>query len=340
MRMFRAFTYASLLATMALVSACYDTTAPRVPASFDARQALATVDPLAAVREQGIFDSFHGGLSLFEAAIGSGTSPLGSGISLAGSRVALQRGLASAALVGTDEIPIAFRGKTLIYDPAVNAYVPDLAATGAPEAGVRLVLYAWGDIGLPSFPLARIGYADIAPVAAETPDLVEVVIVRDTPHTVISDFVVSHHSDAGGNSFGIEGSATDGTTTVSVTVEGTDSGPAGQRHIVYDSRLSVAALGISSREQLVLDQATASEGGTLELSYGGHMFTEESVGPGAELRFDGQRYASVVPASQGGAVQYLKPDGTSLTAQEVTDLNTLFERVILAHFFWIDLAVS
>ena len=30
-----------------------------------------------------------------------------------------------------------------IYDPAANAYVPDLAALGAPEAGVRLALYAW-----------------------------------------------------------------------------------------------------------------------------------------------------------------------------------------------------
>ena len=339
MRMFRAFTYASLLATMALVSACHDTTAPRVPVSFDARQALATVDPLAAVREQGIFDSFHGGLSLFEVAIGSGTSPL-SGTGLVGFHAGLQPGLASAAQIRTDEIPIAFRGKTLVYDPSVNAYVPDPAAAGAPEAGVRLALYAWGDTGLPSLPLARIGYADIAPVAPETPDLVEVVIVRDTPHTVVSDFVVSHHADAAGDSFGIEGSATDGTTTVSVTVAGTDSGPAGQRHIVYDSRLSVAALGISSREQLVLDQATAAEGATLEVSYGGHTFTAESVGPGAELRFDGQPYASVLPASGSGDVQYLKPDGTPLTAQEVTDLNTLLERVTLAHFFWIDLTHS
>jgi hypothetical protein len=148
-----------------------------------------------------------------------------------------------------------------------------------------------------------------------------------------------HNVVNGVNMFGIDGSATDGFTVGIVDLGGTEAGAPGQHHLVYNVSLSTSPQDVSAAEQLIYDQPTASQTGSLALTYDGHTFSNQSVANGAELKFDGKLYARVLfPTSPQDQLRYLRPDGSALPANEVTNVQALLERVTVANFFWINLA--
>jgi hypothetical protein len=331
-------------AALALVAACHDgVTAPQpVMTNFDARHAFSKIDPLAAVLNQPIFTSFNGALSSFETFFR--TAPVGSASIVSGRGTfgaRLTRTLAPAAQIRASAIPDNVKGKTFAWDVSTRTYVADATITGAPPNGVRFVLYNWEVLNGPTIPLNRVGYIDIAPAEGDGngAELTELFMVRDAPRLPVADFIVMHSTTGGVNNFGIEGSATDGFTVDLIELTGTYSGTAGQHHLVYNTGLSSSPPAVSAIEQLTYDQGTATQGGRLELSYEGHKLTDESVAAGAEVKFDGSLYARVIfPPTIDDQTQYLRPDGTSLSQQEIVDLNALLERTIVANFFWIALA--
>jgi hypothetical protein len=139
--------------------------------------------------------------------------------------------------------------------------------------------------------------------------------------------------------FGIEGSATDGFTVGLIELDGTESGAAGQHHLVYNTNLSTSPSDVSSAEQLIFDQATASQSGSLALAYDGHTFSDVSVGNGTELKFDDKLYARVLfPTNPQEQARYLRPDGSALPPDEIASVEALLERAVVANFFWINLA--
>ena len=303
-----------LAAAMTLAAACHDTnsTAPG-QISFDPAHARARVEPLAKIFDQPIFRSFDGALSYFEPYFRSGGS-----------------------------IPDNVKGKTFVYDVASQSYVVDPAASGVPAGQVRFVLYAWeSGTGRPASPLTRVGHIDLAELstAATAPRQVEILVVRESPFLPVADFVVMHNVVNGVSTFGIEGSATDGFTVGIVELDGTQSGAAGQHHLVYNVSLSTSPTDVNAAEQLVYDQPTASQTGSLALSYDGHTFSNQNVANGAELRFDGNLYARVLfPTNPQDPLRYLRPDGSALPAEEIANVEALLERVVVANFFWINLA--
>lgn len=343
MRLTRPFSFTVLAAAVGL-AACRDTaTSPLPTAAFDARHALQKIDPLAAVLDQPIFDSFESALSFFETFFRSTPSAPVIAMSSRGPfALHLTRSLASAAQIRASSIPDDAKGKTFVLDEATRTYVVDPTATGAPAAGARFVLYAWDILSRqPASPLTRIGYVDIAPAQGNVspPELTEIFVMRDAPRLPVADFVVMHETNGDVSNFGIEGSATDGFSVDVVDLTGVESGAAGQHHLVYNTTLSSSPPGTSAVEQLTYDQATASEGGRLELSYEGHKLTDESVSAGSEVKFDGNLYASVLFApTVNDQTRYLKPDGTPLSQQEIADLNAVLVRAVVANFFWINLA--
>lgn len=304
----------ALVATMTLLAACRDSTSPAPPViTFDAAHARARVEPLAKIFDLPIFTSFQGALSYIEPDFRSGGS-----------------------------IPDSVRGKTFIYDVGSHSYVLDPPAGGVPAGEVRFVLYAWeSGSGQPSTPLARVGYVDLAAVNSEAtgPRLTEVIVVREGPRLVAADFIVMHNVVNGAQLFGIEGSATDGFTVGLVELDGTESGAPGQHDLVYNVSFSNSPTDLSVAEELIFDQPTASQSGSLALSYDGHTFSDASVANGAELRYDGSLYArALFPTNPQEQTQYLRPDGSSLTAEEITNVNALLLRVVAANFFWVNLA--
>ena len=330
----------AVAATLVLAVACHDDTAPRPPAAaFDAARARAQIEPIAVVFDQSIFKSFNGALSFYENFFRSGVvlaPDVGAGPrSLAGRTAIL------AARIAATRVPATAMGTTYVYDPETKTYVPDPDATGAPAAGVRFVLYAWSDVSVgPALPLTRIGYVDIAAVSLEgvSPRLTQVVVVRDAPMTRAADFVTVHGSVDGVESFGISGTATDGTTTVSVALDGTYTGAPGNHQLTFNSTLS-SGPGIGVHETLTYDQVTVAQGGTLELTYDGHTLSDRGTPSRNDVTFDGGLYATVLPSNEpGGALAYLRPDGSPLPLEEILDLTGLLQRAEVADFFWINLA--
>jgi len=304
----------ALVASLTLAAACHDSTSPAPrEIAFDAAHARARVEPLAKIFDQPIFTSFQGAMSAFESYFRSGGS-----------------------------IPDSVIGKTFVYDVASRQYLVDPAAGGVPVGEVRFVLYAWdGENGRPATPLTRAGYVDLAEVSSgvNAPRQVEVYVVREAPRLVAADFVVMHNVANGVNVFGIEGSATDGFTVGIVDLSGTLSGVDGQHHLVYNVNLTTSPTGVSAAEQLIFDQPTASQAGSLALAYDGHVFSDESIGNGTELKFDGSLYARVLfPTNPQEQPRYLRPDGSALSADEIANVEALLERAVVANFFWINLA--
>ena len=69
----------------------------------------------------------------------------------------LARGAKSVPL-----FPINFLGRTFIFDAGIDGYVVDDALGGAPEDGVRFVLYRLDPVSrLPALPLAPFGFVDL-----------------------------------------------------------------------------------------------------------------------------------------------------------------------------------
>lgn len=304
----------AVVATLALAASCHDSTSPAPrPISFDAAHARARVEPLAKIFDQPIFTSFQGAMSNFESYFRSGGS-----------------------------IPDSVLGKTFVYDEALQTYVIDPSAGGVPAGEVRFALYAWAaGSGRPATPLTRTGHVDLANVStgAAAPRQVEVFVARESPFLPVADFVVMHNVVNGVSTFGIEGSATDGFTVGLVELNGSQSGADGQHHLVYNVSLTTSPADVSAVEQLIYDQPTASQSGSLALSYDGHTFSDASVGNGTELKFDGSLYARVLfPTNPQEQTRYLRPDGSSLTAEEIANVDGLLERVGVANFFWINLA--
>ena len=303
-----------VVASMTLLAACHDSTSPAPPViSFDAAHARARVEPLAKIFDLPIFTSFQGAMSAFEPYFRSGGS-----------------------------IPENLKGKTFVYDVASQTYVIDPTAGGVPAGEVRFVLYAW-DSGSarPATPLTRAGHVDLAELStgATAPRQVEIFVARESPFTGVADFVVTHNVVNGISQFGIEGSATDGFTVGIVELEGSQSGAPGAHHLVYNVNFTTSPTDVTATEQLIYDQPTASQGGNLALSYDGHTFSDQSVSGGSELKYDGSLYAQVLfPTNSQQQTRYLRPDGSSLTANEITNVQALLERVTVANFFWINLA--
>jgi hypothetical protein len=304
-----------LVAMTTLIAACHDSTAPVLPSiSFDAAHARARVEPLAKIFDQPIFASFQGAMSSFEGYFRSGGS-----------------------------IPENVKGKTFVFDAASRTYVVDPTAGGVPAGEVRFVLYVWdGSAGRPATPLTRAGYVDLADVSTgvTAPRLVEIYVVREIGgRAVVADFVVMHNVVNGVNVFGIEGSATDAFTVGLIELNGTETGAAGEHHLVYNTNLSTSPSDVSAAERLISDQATGSQGGRLALAYDGHTFSDVSVGNGTELEFDGKLYARVLfPTNPQEQTRYVRPDGSPLPPDEIANVAALLERAVVANFFWINLA--
>jgi hypothetical protein len=339
--------FARLVVAAALLAAaaCHDgTSAPPPPlVSFDAPHALTKIEPMAAVFDQPVLKSFDAAMSYFEAYFRSGVSfSLGTVRTRSALSLGVTRRLAVAAQAAAANIPADVKGKTFVYNTTTSTYEIDPAVTGAPSNAVRFLLYAWdGSLGRPATPLTRIGAVDIEQVSADgaSTQVVEVVVTRQAPFLVPGDFQVTHRVDNGTNVFSIEGSATDGFTVDIVQLDGTESGGDGHHHLVFNTTLSSSPPAVSAVEQLVSDQATASQTGRLDLQYEGHTFTDQSVTQGLELTFDGKLYAKVLfPTPPQTDSRYVRADGTPLPTQEIVDLQALLNRTVATQFFWINLA--
>ena len=159
------------IALAALAAAC-DSTGPDVDAVLDTDAALADYDAVEAVLTSPDWQAFRalGGRTPFGGSA-AGVEAV-SGLHALGARDAgrafareLARDLsavaaASGAPAAAPIISDTHRGATFVYDPDADRYVVDPEREGAPETGVRFVLYEVDEAGVP-IPEEEIGHADL-----------------------------------------------------------------------------------------------------------------------------------------------------------------------------------
>jgi len=153
------------------LTACTDATGPETKAPFDAEAVLADYGTLDSILAS---DGWRGFLAM-GGAVSNGT--FGAGIETALSGAASLRSVRGTAaaralavqLAGAADMPLRaasapvistlHRGKTFVYDGESGRYVVDPARSGAPETGVRFIVYA--ERGGQPDPSREIGYADL-----------------------------------------------------------------------------------------------------------------------------------------------------------------------------------
>jgi hypothetical protein len=162
----------TLALAAAVLTGCESSTEPDDPQTFDAELALADYEALEGVlasnsmagfRAMAAGVTFFGGseaeLAMAMAASLEGPADPQSARAFAGKMA----GLASRAGLEVARNPIISvfrRGKTFVYDPDLGRYVMDQELEGAPETGVRFILYSPAGNGKPD-PSDPVGHADL-----------------------------------------------------------------------------------------------------------------------------------------------------------------------------------
>jgi hypothetical protein len=163
---------ASALLALAITAACDAGTEPgatpelnaeAVQADFDALQSVLASDDLALLGTLSGRTPFDAAPAL-ETVVSAGTPSLEDG------GHAFARALAERLTTTWEErsaeaalgpaISGWHRGTTFVYDPGTDEYTPDLTRTGAPETGMRFVLYELDDQGVPVLD-SEVGYVDL-----------------------------------------------------------------------------------------------------------------------------------------------------------------------------------
>jgi hypothetical protein len=227
--------------------------------------------------------------------------------------------------------------QTFVWDPSTNSYVAS-SEPGAPPKGDRFVLYAIsGRTGLPSVPLAPIGYVDLT---RSSPGAVDVTLVG-TPATGPSTTYASYRvagEGSGGLARGasvvqLAGFVTDGITRLDITVRIDSTTTPGTLSV--ETALAVAGEDLRVDESVTL----ASQGGDrarmttdLQVASGGELVramgdvtldTTTHIGSGTmTVSVDDSAFATITLG--GPDLVFAAAPGVALTTADETTLRALF----------------
>jgi hypothetical protein len=337
------------LALTALVAGCGgDSTAPDAP--FDPAGTSSDIDAM-----QASFDS--PAMAGYVAASGAISGTLGTSAAAAAVRAVPTKALIAggkpaaghyAATVAkayvrpsggirpslsTAAIPAEYLGVTFTYNADTDQYEPsDL--TGAPENGVRFMVYAVNPIsGVPIEPLVEVGYADI--VTTETASSATVRVELVSAGVTFLDYAV-----------GVTGSATELTVTVSGFVSNGDD----QVNFDLDNHLTSTSVGVDYnltvptrggfRIDFEGDATEATVTSTLE-ARGPHgtvtiSGTQTSTSGTFEVQVNGELFATITTSESEPPV-ITGADGEPLSEAELEALAAVYAVFLEGFDFFEDL---
>ena len=231
----------------------------------------------------------------------------------------LQSGRVAAA------VPAGVAGKTFVYDANSATYVAsDL--TGAPNNGVRFILYAVDPVSyIPVEPLVETGHVDLIDLSAGSTQAARVLVVSGG--TTYVDYTVTATSGASSGRITVIGMVTDGTTQANINLRSTITYTAGltltysldvpQREVSID--LSVNVSDVSQQiSPINVNLVMAGPNGTIVLS---GQFTDTSGT--LNIRVSGHAFATIT--TDGTTTTITRNDGTPLTDDEEQALEGIFE---------------
>jgi hypothetical protein len=337
---------AAVLCAM-LVGACSDSTGPTID-QIDAAAATAAAAPVAAVLDQPALASFSG-LDVSVGLPASASAAAVSAVSRLSAAAAQGRWdgrvptFARSAARAADVLPPDVRGKTYVYSEATSQYqAADVAETGTPANGIRVILYAWDVLNeRPSAPLTRVGHVDYDDRSNGGQNALNVVLVRASDNATLMNYDIAHSVTASNETFSITGSATNGTTPITFNLSGTATATAA----TITFHLAAASVGYS----VDVGANVNGEQATIETSlrYNGHTLsfrlTAHANGIDGEVKFDNKLYATLTitieetPTSVTTTMTFQKANGRRLTVEELEQITDVFERALTFDRFWASL---
>jgi predicted small lipoprotein YifL len=238
---------------------------------------------------------------------------------------ALTPALANGAFSGSSAaIPAEFAGKTFEYSG--GSYVAGVR-TGAPDNGVRFLLYAINPVTLlPVEPLVEVGYVEITDLSSGSTQAARVLVVSGDD--VYLNYTVAVTATAAGGQVTVNGFVTDGTTQANINLRSTLTQAAGLT-LVYT--LEVPARDVSINLTMTaagLDPQTGTIAIALSMSgpNGSISMTGEFTSAGGTLivRTNGTTFATITSSGAGEPV-ITGADGAPLADEDVEALGSIFE---------------
>ncbi len=128
-------------------------------------------------------------------------------------------------------IPASVLGTTYVFDPDKHCYVADPTRTGAPENGVRYILYAVNPFTHEPVVRAEIGYADLTDEGDDTPNTAALHLKAVSGDVTFVDYAVSLAGSNGAGEIAVTGSFFDGMTRVDASWS-----PSQGKHLNFEIR--------------------------------------------------------------------------------------------------------
>jgi hypothetical protein len=207
--------------------------------------------------------------------------------------------------------PVDLLGATFVYNPDLGRYEIDAEATGAPEDGVRFILYAVdpiaGEVVLPLNPVGRLDLIDVSTASA---DALRLLVVIGT--TTYIDYTAGVSVGTTSATISAEGFLSNGTDQVDFDMSVT----ATLSQASLDYRLSADDGSIRLQATLNNDDSVSA---TLRLEGGGDtIILTFTIGPSTvsgQITYNGDVVVTVAGTPEEPT--FTKPDGTALTQDEI-----------------------
>lgn len=225
-------------------------------------------------------------------------------------------------------IPEQYRGLTLVYNPETEDYEVDESLEGAPDNGIRFILYAVNPLSKDiALPLTEIGHADLLDESTETAGTVRIIAISGDIEFM--NYTVSLTGTALNPSVQILGRVSDGTTVVELDLTNSASINIGGATVslVYDIAIPSRNFEISAT--LTIEVSVQTEQTTVTIDV---RFTEgrdsvqiagtivNDVGT-LEVLVNGDVFALVTQSGDGFSVT--GADGSDLTLEQARALEEI-----------------
>jgi len=343
----------TLAALLGITAACDTGTEPGGSGSFDADAALEdyqAIDSLFAseamlgfkAMAQGVtFQSLGDGAG-FAAGVASELSSMetSAGLGTFGTRLAALGGDLWSQPARAPVISALHRGTTFVYDADLGRYVADPERAGAPDTGVRFILYKQGDDGRPDAG-EELGYVDFIDEGDESGESIALLLRVVAEGTTILEYRTTVGLLTTGGQITVGGylQGVQDRLDFNIQVTGTSDGQAATVDISFE-------MGIEARDFLITGTVHGGEGTagsvgevTLTVRHGPDSFSVTAVGSDqsieGEVRLNGKLFATV--EGNPAAPTFKGAKGAELTLAEKLVLREILDSVEDVFDFFEDL---
>lgn len=214
-------------------------------------------------------------------------------------------------------IPSSVLGTTYVFDPETHRYVADPDRAGAPENGVRYILYAVNPFTHEPVVSAEIGYADLTDEGNDTPNTAALRLVAVSNGVTFVDYRVSLAGSDGSGELAVEGTFFDGKKHLAFVIHALAEQSAEGQVLAVRFRLTVPEDDFS----LVNEAHAVAKDGVAHvdqaIAIGDHRFVIASVHRldevDATVTVDGALFAQIHGGA--GTLTVVGPDGEPLSLE-------------------------